>query len=99
MNDNHVNYKQLADQLFKWWEEDQKCSPFFTPWIDDINKLADFSDWLNEEKSQELILNKMCEYFKDVDDAEEAANKLYNFIQKGINNYFEKEAPKWFIMN
>lgn len=98
MNDNFIDYNQMADDLFKWWEDDQKCKVNFTPWLDTGNMLGEFSDWLGTDEARDIILDKMLAFYKDVEDAEVAANKLFDYMQKGIDKYFEGESKKC-VMN
>lgn len=90
MNTNAINYQQISNELFDWWEEDQKCKLSFTPWLDDVNKVADFAEWVGTEPAIDIITNKMCEYFKDVDDAECIANELIKFIVNGANKFIKE---------
>lgn len=92
MNDSFINYNQMANDLYFDWKDDQLSKPDFTPWLDSANELSDFGEWLETDEAKDAILDKMLAYYKDIEDAQVAANKLYNYMNKGINNYFEGES-------
>lgn len=88
MNDNHISYKEKADNLFYWFEEniyskekgDSAMSVYFA-----------FYDWLLDAENVDTVVDKsgLLGDFKDPDDAEEAANKLLKYILSGLDRFFD----------
>jgi hypothetical protein len=90
MNDNFIDYKQLANEIFLEWVSDEESKSSFEGWIDEANKLGCFADWLETDEARDVLLDKLLCFYKDVEDAEEVADKLYTYMTKGINRWFEE---------
>lgn len=90
MNDNFIDYKQLANEIFLEWVSDEESKSSFEGWIDEANKLGCFADWLETDEARDIMLNKLLCFYKDVEDAEKVADKLYTYMTKGINRWFEE---------
>ena len=87
MNDNHINYQEKADKVFEWFEnnkferEDRSVSREF-------ELVCAYADWLDSLQAGDLAeMAGLYADFKDPDDAEEAENKLYTFINQGIGRW------------
>ena len=85
MIDEHIDYKQLADEVFKYYEE-----KIFERERYDLDRNYDlifsFSDWLGSVDPDDIL--EIIEIdLKDPDDQEEAVEKLINIMQKGIDKW------------
>lgn len=90
MNDNFINYKQIANEIFLEWVDDEESKSSFEGWIDETNKLGCFADWLETDAARDVLFEKMCAFYKDADEADTATDKLYSYMAKGINHWFEE---------
>lgn len=90
MNNIFIDYKQIANEIFLEWVDDEESKSSFEGWIDETNKLGCFADWLETDAARNVLFEKMGAFYKDVDEAENATNKLYSYMTTGINHWFEE---------
>ena len=64
MNDNFIDYKQLANEIFLEWVSDEETKSSFEGWIDESNKLGCFADWLETDEARDVLLDKLLCFTK-----------------------------------
>ena len=85
MIDEHIDYKQLADEVFKYFEE-----KVFERERDDIDRDSElvfsFSDWINSVDSDDIL--EIVDFdLEDTDDVEKACEKLIKTINNGVDKW------------
>ena len=85
MRDEHIDYKDLADKVFEYFEnnvferEDISVSR-------DFELICSFGDWVDSLSPEDLF--EIVEIdMKDTDDAVEVAQKLLVIMSKGVDKW------------
>ena len=85
MIDEHIDYKQLADEVFKYYEE--KIFERERYDLDrDYDLIFSFSDWVRTLDSDDII--EIVDFdLEDSDDVDKACEKLIKIINNGVDKW------------